>query len=312
MKRLVFSLEPMPPFRIDLTVWALRRRSDNVVDRWIDHAYRRVVVAGGLPLEVSVTQQGSPAEPRLRITVTGEHLPHETESTVTEFLERLLGLKIDLTTFYDFARGDDRLYSLVQRFRGFKPPRFPSLFEALANGIACQQLTLTFGIRLLNRLAAAHGVAFPGRRGPAHAFPRPEELAGLAPESLRGLSFSSQKARALIELSQSIAGGRFNPDELERLDDESALAKLLQLHGVGRWTAEYALLRGLGRLHVFPADDVGGRHNLAHFLEIADSLDREGAMRIIEAWKPYGGLIYMHLLLDHLAHGGYITQVPPG
>ncbi len=35
-------------------------------------------------------------------------------------------------------------------------------------------------------------------------------------------------------------------------------------------------------------------------------------MRILEAWKPYGGLIYMHLLLDHLAHGGYITQVPPG
>jgi DNA-3-methyladenine glycosylase II len=310
MKQLYLSLVPIPPFRLDLTAWALRRRPDNAVDRWAGRTYRRVVVAGNLPLQLSVTQQGSPAEAELRITVTGEHLLPATESTVAAWLERVLGVKTDMTAFYTFAASDDRLHSLVQRFRGFKPPRFFSLFEALINGIACQQLTLTFGIRLLNRLAAAYGAAFPDRSGTVHALPRPEALAGLPTEALRALSFSTQKARALIELSGDITGGRFNPDEIELLDDESALARLQKLRGVGRWTAEYALLRGLGRLHVFPADDVGGRNNLARFLGITHPLDRDGALRILDAWKPYGGLIYLHLLLDHLARCGHLPESP--
>jgi DNA-3-methyladenine glycosylase II len=71
----------------------------------------------------------------------------------------LLGLQVDLEPFYRLAATDVRLSALAERFRGLKPPRFPTLFEALVNAIACQQITLTFGIRLLNRLAERYGLA---------------------------------------------------------------------------------------------------------------------------------------------------------
>ena len=72
-------------------------------------------------------------------------------------LARLLGPELDLSDFYRLAEGDPLLRTLAARFRGLKPPRFPTLFECVVNAIACQQLTLTVGIRLLNRLAEAHG-----------------------------------------------------------------------------------------------------------------------------------------------------------
>lgn len=63
---LAFSLEPMPPFRLDLTAWALRRRPDNAVDRWDGRTYRRTAAMAGEPVEIAVTQVGPPEEPRLR------------------------------------------------------------------------------------------------------------------------------------------------------------------------------------------------------------------------------------------------------
>jgi DNA-3-methyladenine glycosylase II len=121
------------------------------------------------------------------------------------------------------------------------------------------------------------------------------------------LKFSRQKARALIELSNAVVEGELNLAGLALLDDEAAVARLLQLWGVGRWTAEYALLRGLGRLRVFPGDDVGARNNLQRWLRLKKTLDYEGVRRTLIRWKPYAGLIYFHLLLDRLAEAGMIS-----
>ena len=57
------------------------------------------------------------------------------------------------------AAPDPLLGPLAERMRGLKPPRFPTVFEALVNGIACQQLSLAVGIHLLNRLTADRGRA---------------------------------------------------------------------------------------------------------------------------------------------------------
>jgi DNA-3-methyladenine glycosylase II len=84
--------------------------------------------------------------------------------------------------------------------------------------------------------------------------------------------------------------------------------QLQALRGVGRWTAEYALLRGLGRLHVFPGDDVGGRHNLRRWLNLSDPLDYDGVRRTLARWQPYSGLVYFHLMLDRLADAGWLTE----
>ena len=69
------------------------------------------------------------------------------------------------------------------------------------SAVACQQISLPLGIRLLNRLAEAYGIAVSRRHASRHAFPRPETLAQLKPVDLRTLGFSMQKARTVIGLS---------------------------------------------------------------------------------------------------------------
>lgn len=307
MNCITFSLKPLSPFQLELTAWALCRRPDNNVDRWDGKTYRRILILEERPVEVAVIQSGLPDEPQLRITVTGIQLTPKIKQDVAAALEQLLGIQTNLAKFYKLAAHDPRLKSLAQRFRGLKPPRFLTLFEALVNGIACQQVTLTLGIRLLNRLTENYGVIFKRQDVLAYAFPRPEDLAVVKPKRLRRLGFSHQKVRALIELSHAIVEKHLDLEELVNSDDEMVLARLQQLRGVGRWTAEYVLLRGLGRLHIFPGDDVGARNNLQRWLRLRKSLDYGMVRHTLAKWKPYGGLIYFHLLLNRLAELGYLS-----
>lgn len=289
-------LNPKPPFRLDLTAWALRRRPVNALDRWDGTTYRRALTLGRRTVEVAVTQTGSADHPRLAVATSGAPLNQETRDELIRCLERLLGLRLDLSAFYAFARRNPQLAPLVSRFLGVKPPRFPSVFEALANGIACQQLSLFVGLTLLNRLSAQ----FAPPAGGSHAFPRPRDLAGQKLGTLRALGFSRHKADALLAVAEAAACGSLELEGLAALDDASALQRMQALPGVGRWTAEYVLLRGLGRVHVFPGDDVGARRGLEKWLGIKGALDYEETRAVLERWRPYAGMIYFHLLLRGL------------
>jgi DNA-3-methyladenine glycosylase II len=293
-----FSIPVLPPYRLDLTAWALRRRPHNAIDRWDGRAYQRVFELECGPVEVAVVQEGKPAAPRLAVTLTGARLDQDPEDAARAVLIRALGLDIDLSAFYSLADGDPFLGPLAARFRGVKPPRLPTLFECLVNAIACQQLTLTVGIGLLNKLATTYGAALVDRD--QHAFPLPAQLAGIAPEALRPLGFSGAKARSVVELAAAIESGAFDAEAIASLDDEDAVAALMRLRGIGRWSGEYALLRGLGRLAVFPGDDVGARNNLARRLGRDGPLDYAAVQEAVRPWQPFAGLVYFHLLLANL------------
>jgi DNA-3-methyladenine glycosylase II len=300
-----FWLKPMPPFRLDLTVWALRRRPANRIDRWDGATYRRVLPVGSGLVEVAVAQRGT----KLDVTAKGSRLSASVKPEIAAALERLLGFRVDLSGFYALAARDRRLNALAQRFCGLKPPRFLTLFECLINAFTCQQLSLSAGIILLNRLAEHFGPVFDSS---AHAFPGPQDLARLQPRDIRPLGYSGAKIRAMLELSRAIVDGRLDLEALSKRSDDEVVERLLALRGVGRWTAEYTLLRGLGRLNHFPGDDVGARNSLASWLRRRRPLSYAGVRRALQKWNPYAGLVYFHLLLAGLDAAGCLQAgMPP-
>jgi DNA-3-methyladenine glycosylase II len=227
----------------------------------------------------------------------------DTNAEVTASLNRMLGLHVDLGEFYEQAERDRHLGPLVVRYRGLKPPRFPTVFECLTNAVACQQLTLTVGITLLNRLADAYG---PAARDGTRAFPGPTDLDGADARALRQLGWSNAKARAVLELAPRLARGDLDLEKLEAANDDAASLALQDLRGIGRWSAEYTLLRGLGRLGVFPGDDVGARNNLRRIIEVDPGIGYEGIRQTVSRWAPYAGLVYFHLLLDRIDTAGWL------
>jgi DNA-3-methyladenine glycosylase II len=303
------TIQPVPPYRLDLTVWALKRRPDYVADRWNGTTYSRVLSLSGshgVPVLAAVEQDG----PRLHVSLSSNDGPltEPLQADARAALERLLGTSIDLSGFYRAAE-DTYLTPLALLLRGLKPPRYATLFEALANAVTCQQITLTAGLRILNRLTEAYGAPFTSAEGgvTAYAFPRAEDVAGRAtPEDLRALGYSRQKARAMLEIAEELASGRLDLPALEALDDDTALTRLRRLHGVGRWTAEYVLLRGLGRLHVFPGDDVGVRKRVEQWLGLTERLDYPGVRKALTRWERHGGVIYLHLLVRGIADNGLV------
>jgi len=287
-----------------LTVWALRRRANNIMDRWDGKTYRRVLPLDDRVVDIAVTQTGPQDDPELNIEAVSPGLSPEDESTIVAIVERMLGTRKDLFEFYRLASEDAQLSQLTERYRGLKPPRFPTLFEAVINGIANQQITLTLGIILLNRLATNFGRSVRAESSSVYAFPRPEDLAELKPQDIRRWGLSYNKANAIIELARMIIEKYLDLEDLESLDDETVLARLCQLRGVGRWTAEYVMLRGLGRIHIFPGDDVGARKNLQRWLKLKEPMGYEDVRRVLSRWKPYAGFLYFHLLLERLARDG--------
>ncbi|MGE5109543.1 MAG: DNA-3-methyladenine glycosylase family protein [Acidobacteriaceae bacterium] len=249
-------------------------------------------------------QTGSADHPTLAVTVVAARLIPETQAIVRQLLTTMLGLRTNLEPFYKVAAADRHLAPLVQQFRGLKPPRFPNVFEALVNAISCQQLSLTVGIELLNRIAVQCGPALSFEDNQQHAFPRPEDLLRTKAPTFRRLGFSYSKAKFLLTLSREIVAGHFVPEQLQHRDNGIAVEHLTHLHGVGRWTAEYVLLRGLGRTDTFPGDDVGARNRLASWLGLEGPLDYEGVQRAVRRWHPYAGLVYFHLLLAGLTQSG--------
>jgi len=302
----------MPPFRLDLTVWTLRRRPENILDRWDGQIYRRALSfntntgAGDQVIELAVEQTGPPSHPRLRVIAIGSDCAPAIQPILRATLERMLGLTIDLRPFYAVAAKQKPMRPLISAFTGFKPPRYPTVFEALLNAISCQQVSLDVGMMLLNRLVENFGRS-PATNFFAHACPSPADLADVPPGTLRAFGYSQNKERAILELSRSVASGELNLESLQQLDDAAALEKLLAIRGVGRWSAEYALLRGMGRLNIFPGDDVGGWNNLKKHLRLRSRPDYAKTRKLIAPWKNYAGLLYFHFLLDGLRTRGILA-----
>jgi DNA-3-methyladenine glycosylase II len=300
-------LRGTPPFRLDFTVWALRRRQKNIIDRWDGDKYSRIVVFNNNPIQLTITQERWGNGSKLVIALQSKkQVTAQVRKQVKALVQRMFGLTIDLHPFYILANKNDVLKSLVAQFAGVKPPRFPNVFEALVNAIACQQVTLDLGILLLNRLSETFGPAFVDGATTYYAFPRPVDLAEASEQEIKKLGFSRQKACAIQELAANIANNQIELSGLEQMPNTQVFDFLLTIRGIGRWSAEYVLLRGLGRLNVFPGDDIGAQNNLQRLLQLDTRPDYQTIRTLSAQWSLYEGLVYFHLLLEKLQRNGVL------
>src|SRR6185503_19713890 len=140
------------------------------------------------------------------------------------------------------------------------------LWEALVTAVLAQQVNLAFAFAIRAHLATAFG-----RRARFHgetfrAFPEPGRVARAGEPGLQGFRQSRNKIGTLARLAAAFADGDLSEDEVAALPDELAIERLTSVKGVGRWTAETALMRGLGRPDAYPAGDLSVVKYLAETL----------------------------------------------
>lgn len=302
MGHLSFFLEAAPPFRRDVTVWTIGRRPEDFVDQWDGETYQRVLAIRGKPVLMSITQLGSADPPRLNITASAPYLPIVARSVITAALERLLGLRMNLGSFYQLAASHRRLRELAGRFRGLKPPRFPTVWEGLVNGIACQQFSLAVGILLLNRVAALCGLR-SGNDSALHAFSSPEDSSAAAPKSLRSLGSNGAKTRELIGLAVEITLGRLDLERIENFDNREPTSQLFGSAGCGAMDRRIRPAARHGPNRCFFRRRYRSPEQSGAMAAPSKPLDCSRVMRVVDKWRPYGGLIYFHFAAGRIRAG---------
>jgi len=179
------------------------------------------------------------------------------------------------------AERDPRLgeaMARVRRFPGFpEPGGADSHFHALARSIVSQQLALAAARTIHDRVRALT----PGAR-----FPRAAELLALAPESLRGAGLSGNKLAALRDLAERSLDGRLPLQRVARLADEALIERLVEVRGIGRWTAQMFLMFRLGRLDVLAPDDLGLREGLKRLDGLSERPTPKALLERGVCWAP--------------------------
>ncbi len=200
-----------------------------------------------------------------------------------------------LEEFYRCVRQDRVLRGTERRFRGLRLPRDANLYEALFHSILGQQLSVRAANTMKQRLFDRAGSVLTAWSVEVPCVPRPSELGALGVEGRRAAGLSGAKARALGRLAE--AAPSFGETRVATLGTgplEPAIASLTQLPGVGRWTAENALLRGVGRPDVFVGGDLGVRVALDAYGVVPrtapEKRARDWATRHYPGWGSYATL----------------------
>jgi DNA-3-methyladenine glycosylase II len=287
-----YELQVAKPYRLDLTVSVLRRLSTNIVDVLTpDGHYHRILAILGQPVLVHVSSMSSGM---LSVTLGGDVGLHQ---RALDVVRRVLGTDRALTHFNRAAARIPWLRPLAIRMRGVRPPRYPTLWEACVNAVLFQQVSLVAASAILRRLILAVGspVVCDGEVR-LHAFPSVDAVLGATDGVLHAAGLSAGKMKTLRRIGDALAAGTLDERMLEERTSLEAAALLQKIKGIGPWTATVILLRGLGRLDVFPMKDSSVAANLA-FVAGSMPLDIES---VLAALGPQRGMLYYHLLLARL------------
>lgn len=218
---------------------------------------------------------------------------------VESLVRFLWGLTADAGPHQRAIAADPDLSPLSRRFGGLTILRAPDLYEALVVAVIGQQVSVAAAQSVRQRLMDELGMGIRAGRGPRAAdyrlYPAPLRLLTAGGSALRRQGLSRQKSAYLLAIAERAAAGALDRAAFAGLSDEQALARLCEIKGVGRWTAEIALMRGLGRADVFPAGDLGLRVALQETLGLRERPTEERAREIAERWRGWRSVAAFYL-----------------
>jgi DNA-3-methyladenine glycosylase II len=205
---------------------------------------------------------------------------------------RILGLHFHPEPFEAMVAVEPMLGPIVTRQRGLRIPQSATAFEALSWAIIGQQIGLGFAITLRRRLIELCGVRHSSGMA---CYPDAAQLVRVSAEDLGELQFSQAKSEALIHVAQLIEAGKLDLEQLRTSEPEAVFEELTAIKGIGPWTANYVLMRGLGAVDCSLHGDAAVRAAIVRITARAQKLPQIEAQTMLKAYKPWRSLAAAHL-----------------
>jgi DNA-3-methyladenine glycosylase II len=310
-------IQPREPFNFGQTLRFILsppallngRQFAPLLDYFVEGEYRRVLELGERLILYGVREEGAAAKPSLHLRILAGRDDGHSQGAVAREVARQFATHLDLQPFYALAEADPVLRQLIVHFRGMRVPQAPSVFEILISAIIEQQVNLSFAHKVKKALIDTYGrsVDFEGRH--YCAFPEPAALAITTPRELLRLQVSGPKARHIITISRLALDGTLDLENLRQLEPALAHAKLLELKGVGHWTAQYVGLRALGHRDCLPAADVGLQKVIQYFYGLRKRPTAERVQKMARAWQGWRSYATFYLWLTYWENAEWKNHV---
>ena len=288
MDPLTATIRPVAPFDFELTAgYHTYFQSRYGTDTMEDGVYRRLLDLGDKLVLASVRSAGTTDAPQLVLDLQGEDLKPEDVEKSKAKVSWLLGAEQDLAPFYELGRADEPMAGLVERFYGLHLPHTATVFEALVLAVLGQQISTSVARIIRTLLIETFGPSGEFCGETYYAFPRPETIWASSPAELHTMKLTQRKSEYVHGLAGSALDTALGLESLGGLTDQEIVQKLTALRGVGLWTAQWTLIRAVGRPDALPLGDLALRRVVSRLLmdgaEVSDAQVEEIAQR----WSPY-------------------------
>lgn len=274
-------LSPTLPYDFDKLLALLRRfpcPSSFVVQ---DDAYFQVIRQDDALALVRVTNNNHGLDIQ-RISGTAD------ETAISAQLTQILGTQHDLRAFYAYAEGHPALWSVVEPLVGLPIYCTPDVYHALIYVIIEQHISWAAAQRG-QRALVEWGGNFIEHEGIRHyAIPTPEQLAKATIDDLRPLKITFKRMQLLIDISRAVVEGTLDLQGTAQLPPEAVYKALLNIKGVGHWTASVVVGRVFGVFPYVPHNDVGLQAAVARYFQVEKSA--QATKEVFAAYDDYAGL----------------------
>jgi DNA-3-methyladenine glycosylase II len=296
-------LHPVQPYDFQLLLALLRRYPAQSVFQVDAHRYYRVLQAGDAAALVRVQMiQSADSDTQvetqhvLRGDVLARSHPatEQPPGTLSEMLQRVLATDTDLHDFYTFAEQHPLLWQTIQPVRGLPLFRTETLYEALMFSIIEQHISWVAANRAQRWFVQTFGASLSAEERTFYAMPQPDTIAALTVDDLKPMKITFRRMQQLIDLSGAIADGTIDAAAWMQMAPQAMYRELLQLYGVGHWTAANVVHRARGVYPYVLHTDVALQRATAHYFHVDKSAD--ATRELFRRYEPYAGLA-AHLVL---------------
>jgi len=293
-----FTVEAPAPFDFDLSV-QIFSGGDAEIRGYANVVFHQVLQINGNFVLVNLTSKGTIQQPRIAVELkSNKPITPQDMKTAEENIQFIFNLGFDLCSFYKDVEKDPAMHQITQQLYGLKNPTTSTVFESLVDSIVEQQISIKVAITIEHRLAKKFG-DHTGIDGKIYfAFPTSQNIAAASIDEVQQVGLSMRKAEYILNAAKLIADGKLNLEEMKNeKNPEQIITELDAIRGIGVWTAELTMLRGMQKLDAFPADDLGIRRVISRYYCGGKPIKSAEAREIAKAWGRWKGLPAFYLII---------------
>lgn len=293
-----FAFEALAPFSLDLSAQVFSR-GDLHVRSYANGVFSQVLRVNGTLVLAEVFSMGTVEQPKLAVELkSNKPITAQTVKAAKEAIKYLFSLDFDLNTLYHEVEGDPAMKKITQQLTGFKFPTTPTVFESLVDAIIEQQISIKVARTIEERFTKKFGDKMDINGANYYAFPTPQNVKDACINDIRSCGLSERKAEYIYNAAQLIVGGKLNLEEMKNMSNpEEIIIELYEIKGIGIWTAELTMLRGMQRFDALPADDFGIRRAISTYYNDGKPINAAEAREISKAWGKWKGLAAFYLII---------------